>query len=133
MCAHVCLYVLVCACMCACIYAYLCVWLRICVLFRLCGLSQNIEFHGQAIPWPVGIACCAIHADNVDGKSPLFCAFAYHLHIARMHSLRAGSGPRTCYIRPSEDRRMLKKYKKPLLNDKDFPKCKLEQLKNMYN
>ena len=46
---------------------------------RLCSLSQNIKFHGHAIPGAVGVACGAIPDDNA--KSLLFCAFAYHLHI----------------------------------------------------
>src|SRR6218665_2554889 len=92
MCVYVGLYVCTCACMCACMCAYVCtsacmcaymhVWLHICVLCCLCGLSQNIEFHGHAIPEAVGVACRAIPDDNDDVKSLLFCTFAYSSSLA---------------------------------------------------
>ena len=63
------------------ICAYVRVWLLIYVLCRLYGLSQNIEFHGHAIPGAVGVARVAIPDDKADAKSPLFRAFAYDLHI----------------------------------------------------
>jgi len=72
-CVQVCLYV----CM------YVRVWLRICVLWCLWGLSQNIEFHGHAIPGAVDVASRAIPYDNADAKllitviSRICISFAY--------------------------------------------------------
>jgi len=92
-CACMCVYVLVCvlecvnmcACVCACMSAYVPAWLRICVLCRLCRLRKNYEFDGHAILGTVGVACGTILDANVDAKSPLFRAFAYHLHIDTLY------------------------------------------------
>ena len=55
------------ACMCACMCAYVHVWL--CLTF---GLSQNIEFHGHAIPGAVGVLCSAIPDHNADANQRYF-------------------------------------------------------------
>jgi len=58
-----------------CLYVHVCV--HICVLCRLCGLSQNIEFDGDAILGAVGVACGAISDDNANANQHYFGEFAY--------------------------------------------------------
>ena len=72
----VCLYVRVCVLVCVLVSVRMCVCGCLCVFCRLCGLSQNIEFHGNAIPESVGVACGAIPDDDAD---------ANHRHFAYLH------------------------------------------------
>jgi len=59
-----------CACVpvCVLVSVHMCVWLHICVLCHHCSLSQNIKFHGHAIPGAVGIACGASTDENADAN-----------------------------------------------------------------
>jgi len=51
------------------------------------------------------------------GVLSLLCIIMVSCTMARIHNPQVGSGPRWCYNRPSEQ---VKKYKKLLLNDRDF-------------